>query len=244
MTFEVSERIIEAYPDLRIGVVVATGVANSGSDPGLLSLTDEVVANFRRQYSPEQVLEHPNIAAWRNTYRSFGVNPKKHKPTAEAFCSRIAKGDAVPWISKVVNAYLLAELEFFLPVGGYDLELITGAIILRHSPGGEEFVPLGAQPGSDPQQTQAGEIVYTDNTRVLTRSWNRKDSESSKITEASTRIALFAEAADSSIRTEDVVQIAERIKEYLVRFCSANARAFLIEPHNQAKWEVEEPNCE
>jgi DNA/RNA-binding domain of Phe-tRNA-synthetase-like protein len=238
MTFEIAQDVVGAYPHLRIGVVVATGLVNLGGSSELDRLSEEVVREFRRRYSVERVLDHGNIVAWRNTYRSFGVNPKKHVPTAEAFCRRIAKGSSVPWISRVVNAYLLAELEFFLPVGGYDLDLITGGIRLRYSPGGEDFAPLGAQPGLSFEKTQPGEIVYSDEGKVLTRSWNRKDSDLSKITEASTRIGLFVEAAEASISTSDVVGTTDRIKEYLGRFCGGGAHALLIEAKQQARCDL------
>jgi DNA/RNA-binding domain of Phe-tRNA-synthetase-like protein len=61
------------------------------------------------------------IRAWREAYQAFKVNPKKFKPSAEALLRRVVKGSPVPWISKAVNAYLLAELSYLLPVGGYDL---------------------------------------------------------------------------------------------------------------------------
>jgi len=228
MTFEISPRIALAYPDLRIGVVVASGIVNSGQDAELTSITERCTAEFRKLHTTEDILEHTNVVAWRNTYRSFGVNPKKHVPTAEAFCRRIAKGGAFPWISRAVNSYLLAELEFLLPFGGYDLDLIDGGITLRYSPGGEAFTPLGADPGSAAEVTQADEIVYADSTRVLTRSWNRKDAECAKITEA----------ACATIPEADVIAAVERTREYLIRFCGGTVRVATIESAKQTTLEL------
>src|SRR5262249_28302134 len=130
-------------------------------------------------------------------------------------------------------------LEFLLPVGGYDLDrLSTSEICLRHSAGGEGFYPLGHSPDTSPEKTQPGEIVYSESERVLTRAWNRKECESPKITEETSSIALFAEAADPLISANDVTGIAERIKHYVLRFCGGSAQTYLINVSERNTWDL------
>ena len=241
MTLEISEEIRKQYPKLRIGAVVAAGVNNHGRSAELDSLARTRASEFSARYSRKQVEKHRNVVAWRNTYRSFGVDLGARPPTFQSYCMATLKsGEPGHWFSKAVNAHLLSELEYFLPVGGYDLDSVDGAIHLRYSGGGEEFVPVNAKPDSQPEKTRPGEIIYSDSKKVLTRDWNCKDSATAGITEASTRIALFAEAADESIPlTDDVTGIVERIKEYLVRFCGASAKTFLIEAEKESHWDLD-----
>src|ERR1700687_4112090 len=121
MILVISDSIAAAYPELRIGVTVVRGLSNAGPNGALMDLSRSIGEEFLRAHSLDTLERHPNIVAWRDTYRSFGYNPKKLPPTAEAFCKRVLQTHGfVPWISKAVTSYLLSELEFLLPVGGYD----------------------------------------------------------------------------------------------------------------------------
>ena len=165
MILSIADSVTKAYPNLRIAVVMASGISNRGVSEELLEASSKQWADsFARSHSVNNGWStHPNVLAWRNTYRSFGFNPKKHEPTTERLFDRVMDGKGVPWISKVVTSYLLAELEFLLPVGGYDLDRVAhGEVVLRHSAGGEEFIPLDAASGDVPKKTKPGEVIYGD----------------------------------------------------------------------------------
>ena len=231
--FSIQKEVAEKYPALRIGVVIARGIKNARENPELSALKAKMENEFRAQYSPEDVNTHPTVLAWRETYRSFGVNPKDHRPTAEALLRRIVRGNSAPIINVVVNCYLLAELEWFLPVGGYDLSQIEDYITLRFSEGEEQFLPLG---GGEPETTQKGEVVYADRKKVLTRRWNYKDSDTAKITESSQDIALFCEATSLAITDEAILGSANLIKDHLFRFCGGEIQSSMIRAQDALSW--------
>jgi len=233
MHFTIDQELICRYPALRIGVVVGRGIQNAREHPELTALKAGLERRFAAQHRPEDVNNHPYILAWRETYRSFGAKPKDHRPTAEALLRRIVRGEPAPLINVAVNCYLLAELEHFLPVGGYDLSHIAGSIQLRFSPGGEPFLPLG---GRESEVTQPGEVVYADRDKVLTRRWNYKDSDLAKITEDSTDIVLFCEAAELSIPTSAVESSAKTIADHLAHFCGGDVRYFLADASRATSW--------
>jgi DNA/RNA-binding domain of Phe-tRNA-synthetase-like protein len=134
------------------------------------------------EFDNDRLGQLPEIEAWRQAYRTFGVKPRDSRPTAEAFLRRLIKGADFPTISKAVDAYLLVETDYYLPVGGYDLDTITGDIRLRFSGGDEPFIPLGAKLD---ENTKPGEVVYADDRRILTRKWNYRDCDHCKITDQS-----------------------------------------------------------
>lgn len=232
MRLVISNALAQKYPDLRVGIVVAHGIDNKGNDASLEELKRLTAANLRSVHSSESIMDHRNLVAWRETYRGFGANPKKTPPTVETLAKRIIKGKDLPTISKAVDLYLVAELESLLPVGGYDLHQIDGNIVLRESPGNERFVPLGGQADS-PELTKPGEIVYSDDSKVLTRFWNYRDCELSKITESSTDIALFCEAALELIPSEDLNRVTQRIQEYVLRFCGGESAIAIVKAADQ-----------
>ncbi len=148
----------------------------------------------------------------------MGVSPKKHPPTSEAFVKRALKSDNLPEISAAVNAYLASELRFLLPIGGYDLSTIRGNITLYTSQGGEAFEPLGGGPA---EEIVGGEIIYKDEGRVLTRRWNYRDAEPTKITCETKQLILCTESVSPEYQTEYLERSVTDIAKLLNRFCGA-----------------------
>jgi DNA/RNA-binding domain of Phe-tRNA-synthetase-like protein len=225
MDLLIDDPVLVLFPDLVIGIVVAEGITNSPAVPDLEQLKRDASACLRTAFTPETLQIHPNIVAWRETYRRFGVKPKEHRPTAEALLRRLLKGGEIPTISAVVDSYLVVETEYLLPIGGYDLDKVSGDVSLVRSPGGEPFVPIGSPRG---EVTDAGEIVYRDAARVLTRRWNYRDADATKITEDSRNVALFVEAALREVPTSDVEESVARMAEYVGRFCGGSISQHIV----------------
>lgn len=181
------------YPDLRIGIVIASNVNNSDYSEELEVYMRKQFLAFAEKYRElDEFLSHKNIKCWQEIYRSFGVNPKRRKPTAESLLTRTVRNRFIPHINPVVDSYLVAETLCCLPIGGYDLDKISGDISLRIADGGECFWGIGS---STEEKISKGEIIYSDNVRILTRRWNYQDAEYTKIEENLTkRVALFTEA--------------------------------------------------
>ncbi len=207
MELQISHDIAARYPSLRIGLLTGRNlrpkVERNGSD--LETLRGEVCEHLRqRQPTAETLAKHPFIAAWRETYQSFGTKANRYKPTAEALIDRVIKGKEIPRITPLVDLYLIIEVRHLLPVGGYDLDLVNDPITLRFAAGGEEFLPIG---GSKTEQVEPGEVIYTDTKQVLTRRWNYRDCDATKITDDSHNILLMIEAPSDKIPT-DALQTA------------------------------------
>lgn len=235
MKFIISDEIVQSYPALRIGCVVARNIDNTGRSDDIENLKYERALSFGKSYSLETLLEHPHIRTWRETYKSFGSNPKKYPPTIEALTRRVLKKGEFPTISKAVDLYLVAEIQCLLPVGGYDLDKIDGDIFLRKSIGDEKFIPLGA----DAEEfTYPGEIIYADSNKILTRRWNYKDCDFSKITESSRNIALFTEAVSKDIPGSSLQEIGFLIKDYLLKYCGGKVAVFVADVGVSNTWEL------
>ena len=78
-----------------------------------------------------------------------------------------------------------------VPVGAFDLDAVDGDITVRFAAGDEDFTPLG-----EPDVTEhprPGEVIYTDAKSVLTRHWNHRDADRTKVTPDSARIVFLLE---------------------------------------------------
>jgi DNA/RNA-binding domain of Phe-tRNA-synthetase-like protein len=226
MELIISEAIRTQFPDLRIGIVVAHSIDNTHYSEALVSAVNLTFTSFADKFESLEVFEEEkNIKIWRDVYRSFGTNPKKKTPTAEALLSRVIKSRFVPHISPAVDSYLMAETLHALPIGGYDLEKVEGDIVLRLSSDQESFLGIG---GSNEETLSAGEVVYADATRILTRRWNYKDCDHAKVADATKSIALFVEGPKKEISDSEISQTAEAMAANLHKYCGATVKTLFL----------------
>lgn len=162
--------------------------------------------------------DDPHIAAWQDTYRRFGTNPRRSRPSAEALCRRLLRGDELPRINDVVDIYNVASVDSRLPCGAYDTDRLAPPVRLVLSPGGEAFRPIGAR---QDEHTAPGEVVYADRCRVLTRHWNHRDGEATKVQESTRSVLVLAEAAHPDIPDEAVGACVAQIVDLLTTHCAA-----------------------
>jgi lysyl-tRNA synthetase class 2 len=127
----------------------------------------------------------------------------------------VIRGRGLPYINTVVDAYNLVSLKHLIPMGGFNLDRVVGNIKLRFSAGGERFLSIGS---STSEETYKGEVVYADEARILTRRWNHRDCEETKITERTTNIMLFADGSDD-ITVEAVNSAMEDLASVLSKIC-------------------------
>jgi DNA/RNA-binding domain of Phe-tRNA-synthetase-like protein len=203
----IAPEIAARYPDCRTAVVLALGVDNSGrwseADAELTALEIEV-ADGRRRIPDE---EHPAIAAWHDLLRSFGTNPRRLRPSVDALGRRLVRSGRLPRISPLVDTCNLVSLRHTLPTGGYDLAHIRHGFTLRYARPDDVHIPLG-----QPQERETplpGEVVYADGQQVLTRHWNHRDADNTKVTEDTVDAVLFLEGISPAIGP-DVLEKAQR----------------------------------
>ena len=218
MKLKIDTEIRKNFPELRIGVIVVENITNDVYPNELEEYCKKSFNNFAKNYADAKELKNEkNIIAWQEIYRSFGSNPKKKKPTAESLLTRAIKSGFYPYISPAVDSYLIAETIHLLPIGRYDLNKIDENIILKYSIGDEDFIGVGSDI-SEP--TYKGEIIYSDNSRVLTRRWNYKDCDYSKIDTNTKDIALFVEAPVKIITDKEIYDTLNEIEKNLVKYCN------------------------
>ena len=120
----------EAADRLSCGILVLDGVKVE-ENAAVAKATAELGAQLAAKYDGLLPSEIPGLQEARNLYKSFGMDPSRHRPSSEALLRRVLKGKDLYRISNVVDSCNLASLEFLLPVGMYDLAKVTGDVVLR-----------------------------------------------------------------------------------------------------------------
>ncbi|GAB2840322.1 B3/4 domain-containing protein [Actinocorallia aurea] len=167
----VGEAVRALRPDFAVLAMTARGLVNGPGD----AESEAWLTAAAREADPDDA----HVLAWRDAYRAFGAKPSRTRPSVDALLRR---ADALPSISRVVDAYNAVSVEYALPIGGEDLDHYAGAAVLTVADGTETF-------GED-EPPVAGEVVWRDDIGVTCRRWNWRQCARTRITE-DTRDALF-----------------------------------------------------
>ena len=187
----VAAEVCAAFGDLRIDAIVAAGFAGQKPWP-------EVDARLGALEAGATAGEDdPHIASWHAAYRAFGTNPRRERPSVDALRRRLIRSGRLPRINPAVDAYNLVSAAFGVPAGAFDLRRVAGDVEIRFAGGAEPFTPLG-EPGTV-EHPRPGEVVYTDAAGVLTRHWNHRDADRTKVTENSDLIVFLLETVEASV---------------------------------------------
>ncbi|MGD0557240.1 MAG: phenylalanine--tRNA ligase beta subunit-related protein [Streptosporangiaceae bacterium] len=203
----VADAVGAAFPGYLIAAVIATGLDGKTPWPE----ADAGLAALESDPPPE---EHPHIDSWRDAYRGFGTNPKRQRPSVDALRRRLARNGKLPRITPLVDAYNVVSAAHAVPAGAFDLDAVAGDIEVRFAAGDESFTPLGEPDVSE--TPRAGEVIYHDASSVLTRHWNHRDADRTKVTEASTDVVFLLETTDSAtfgdLVRESAADLADRLR--------------------------------
>ncbi len=191
----VTPEVVDAFPDVLVGVVAFQGVLNAGESAELMELLrgeeDDAVRRLGEAGRP--IPEHPHVAPWREAYRKFGAKPKDHPSSIENLLRRVAKGHRLPHVNRLVDLYNAVSLRHLVPVGGEDLDAVDGDVELRFASDSEPAVRLLGEPLESARPPKPGEVIYADRAGALCRRWNWKEADRTKLTEATTRGFLVVE---------------------------------------------------
>ena len=187
MLFSIQKELFDRLSDLTIGAVVATGMDNSLPSPEIEQLLLQTVEELRRSFGSDKVQEHPRIKPWRTAFSKLGISGSKFPSSIESMTRRILRGDPFPMINPLVNLYNSVSLKHLVPMGGHDLDPLTGNLFLGFAEGGEPFTAMG---GEDRVTVPKGELVYRDDEEVLTRNWVWRQCDKDKTTEKTKNIFI------------------------------------------------------
>lgn len=220
--FQLAADVSAAFPGTRIAVVAARGVRSgepwSRAERDLSHLEQQCRAGT---WSPAAE-DDPRIASWHEAYRRFGTNPRRTRPSVDALSRRLSRAGRLPRICPPVDCYNLISVRHAFPAGAFDCREIDGDVSIRFARDGDTFTPLG-----DPDATEtpkSGEVVYADAGSVLTRHWNHRDAERTKVTASSADVVFLIETADAaafgSALAEAAAELASYVSDHASEVCT------------------------
>lgn len=214
LTYRVHKRIFDQFPGYRLGVLVFTGLDNTGSRPDLLALLRAAEESARKKVTGA-VTDQPVVAAWRDAYMQFGAKPSEHRSSIEALLRRVTKPDALPTISPLVDIGTIISIKHLAPAGVHPLRHSETVIDLRLAHAADRFVAAANEPA---EEVKPGEVVLADQHEVLTRRWTWRQSVNTRMLE-STSAAFFNVDALAATPDGDLHAAMEETQRLVWHFC-------------------------
>lgn len=211
-TLTVHADVRARFPQLRVELVVATGLDNTGHWPDVesaLAAAETDAADGSIAWSEKD----PAIASWHAAYRAFGTNPRRTRPSVDALLRRLVRQGRLPRVNGAVDAYNVTSVRFAVPAGAFDLDRLGAHVEIRPATADDRFTPLG-----EPDEVEtpgAGEVVYAQGTEVLTRHWNHRDAHATRVREATTSAVFMLERVSADVPAEHLADAVEHLTTLL-----------------------------
>ena len=214
-TYSIAPEIFEMFPGYVRGVVIARGVQNGPSSDELIALLRAAEKEARSKLDLEKIIEHPNMASWRDAYRKFGAKPGKFRPSMEAMARRVLRDQQLPSISRLVDIGNIISLRHLVPAGGHAIDVVNGDITLCPAAGDETFVPFGSD---KPETPEKGEIIFTEGNTVLTRRWTWRQANHTLVTPETTALEFNVDGMPP-VNLYEVENGCRELESLIERFC-------------------------
>ncbi|MBE3559352.1 MAG: hypothetical protein IMW89_09020 [Ktedonobacteraceae bacterium] len=229
--FQYHPDILQRFPDVVGGVILASGMTGGPTPPDLLRLYEAEQQTVKEHIGNTPLSQIPSLAAWRNAFRRFGVEPTQYRSAAEALLRRLTKKGDIPSINLLVDIGNLVSIRYALPVAIMDTRAIRGAITVRFASGDERYTTLGQQEEDPPRP---GEVIFADAAgTVFARRWCWRQSEQSAA-QADTHAAIITVEAHHASGHRDVESALNDLLELLTTYAGGMFESGILDAERPA----------
>lgn len=202
-------KVSAMFPRLSICIGIINNVHVQEENEHIKRLKKAVYEEVRATYNVETLKDNPTVRAYRDFYWKLNIDPTKTRPSSEALLRRVLRGDALPQISTVIDAYNLASMKTIIPISGFDKDCLKLPFRIRFAIN-EVFTGIGMR---KPISLTDRMLVLADENQVLCI-YPYRDSESTKIT-GQTRNVLVVGYGAPGISEEQLTEAVETTLKYV-----------------------------
>ena len=213
LSVQISRSIASLLPHVVIGLLQCK-VSNTSYNDELWTDIEDYSKQFKQTYQLADINQRETIAATREAYRKTGKEPNRYRPSAEALCRRLVKGESLYRISTIVDCINLISVKTGYSIGGFDRDSIIGnSLELGIGKVGEEFYAIGRG-----LLNIEGLPVYRDEKGPI--GTPTSDHERTKISLNTHHLVLIVNGFDGSITS--VQQTLDFSRELLLKYTNAS----------------------
>ena len=203
----IGDQIAAVCPEFHVAAI-ACEVRNSPHNTGLWQEINAFYNRFPTTYKMEDINQRPAIYATRQVYKKLGKDPNRYRPSAEALCRRILKGQELYRINTLVDLINLVSLKTGYSIGGFDEAKIQGDLVLGVGEAGEKFEAIGRG-----LLNIEGLPIYRDAIGGI--GTPTSDEERTKITSGTTRLLMLINGYSGGKGLQEAADLSvELLKKY------------------------------
>jgi len=205
----------ERYPDFIAGYVLASGVTVEPTIEGLEERKRQVFSDLKAKLGAVDLLELPEVKAYRAFYKVMGADPASYRPAPEYLTKR-ALDNRFPSINNLVDSCLLATVEHWASASVYDLEKVKGDVRTTLAAEAAPFELIDGRKLSP----KPGEIILRDDSKVLS-AYTLGDAKTTMVSHKTSRIEIVVWNAPGIAR-EHVEAAVNSLAVYARRYCGGH----------------------
>lgn len=208
INIKIDDRIVEACPEIRIGLIRAA-VNNGPTSDALWAEIENAASEIQQRFELLEINQRPAIAGTRHLYRTLGKDPSRYRVSSEALCRRIIRGLGIYRLTTLIDVVNLVSIKSGYAISGLDADRIVGDT-LTMSVGTADDVYNGIGRGL---LNIEGMPVYRDAAGPIATPTS--DEERTKFTEQTVNVQININAFAPEMPLEEATQwIADLLKKY------------------------------
>lgn len=208
INIKIDDRIVEACPEIRIGLIRAA-VTNGHTSDALWAEIENAASEIQQRFELLEINQRPAIAGTRHLYRTLGKDPSRYRVASEALCRRIIRGLGIYRLTTLIDVVNLVSIKSGYAISGLDADRIVGDT-LTMSVGTADDVYNGIGRGL---LNIEGMPVYRDAAGPIATPTS--DEERTKFTEQTVNVQININAFAPEMPLEEATQwMADLLKKY------------------------------
>lgn len=208
INIKIDERILEACPEIRIGLIRAS-VVNEPTCDQLWTEIENAADEIKQCFELLEINQRPAIAGTRRLYKALGKDPSRYRVSSEALCRRIIRGLGIYRLTTLIDVVNLVSIKSGYAISGLDADRIEGDT-LTMSVGTADDVYNGIGRGL---LNIEGMPVYRDAAGPIATPTS--DEERTKFTEQTVNIQININAFAPEMPLEEATQwMADLLRKY------------------------------
>lgn len=131
MHVQVDQQILNILPSFKVGMIHYNKIIVDESPQmikGRLQLFQE---QLFFELDEKSFADFEGVREWRSTWKAFGGNPSRYRPSNEALLRRIKKQQYISSVQSAVDLNNFFSLQYDIPIGIYDCDQLNQTITLE-----------------------------------------------------------------------------------------------------------------
>ncbi|MEH7385624.1 phenylalanine--tRNA ligase beta subunit-related protein [Bacillus sp. JJ1521] len=145
MEIQISPQLKELVPDFKVGIIQYDHIEVGDSPQMIRGRLQTFQESLFFDLEDKPVTDVKGIAEWRDIFKKVGTDPNRYRPSVEAIYRRVQKQNFLNSIHSAADLNNFFSIQYEIPIGIYDADIINGDIEIRVGQPEDEYVGINGR---------------------------------------------------------------------------------------------------